>query len=240
MKGRPGLVFGYNAQAVVDDESDLIVAAEVFGDETDNRLLMPMIEEARENTGEVAEETLADSGYDSGAELAKAEEAEVGVLVNLQSPSAQGPYSKESFVYDESSDEFICPQNRRLPLLGVFSPTTGKNYHVGHYRCSPDGCPVRKACTDCVLGRTIKRTEYEPARQRQATKQQSPAKRMLMSFRKEMIERVFGQIKGNQGFRRFLSKTLDGVRAQWALACLAANIHKLHPMWVEGRLQLAG
>ena len=58
-----GVDFGYNAQAVVDSESFLITAAEVVTDESDNELLVDMVEEVKQNLVEAAEETVADGGY---------------------------------------------------------------------------------------------------------------------------------------------------------------------------------
>lgn len=239
MKGRPGMVFGYNAQAVVDHDSDLLVAVDVVNAERDSSLLVPMLQQARDNAGQQAAQNLADSGYVSGEQLAAAEEAQIEVLVNLPAPTNQAPYAKEAFVYDEVQDEYRCPQARRLPLFEIRSPTTGIPYFVGGYRCNPTGCPAHEACTTCAKGRTVTRSEHERAWTRQAQKQQAPAMRRLMDLRKEMIERVFGQIKGNDGFRRFLRRTLESASAEWALACTAFNLRKLYGFWQQGRLSLA-
>jgi len=66
MKSRQGKRLSYNAQAAVDHDSDLIVAADVTNEEDDHRLLVPMIDQVLENTGETAETTSADAGYFSG------------------------------------------------------------------------------------------------------------------------------------------------------------------------------
>ncbi len=58
-----GNKFAYNAQAVVDEASGLIVAADVVVDESDNYQLVPMLEQVKQNVGEVAQQTVADAGY---------------------------------------------------------------------------------------------------------------------------------------------------------------------------------
>lgn len=78
-----GNKFAYNAQAVVDQSSGLIVAADVVVDESDNYQLIPMLEQVKDNVGEVAEQTVADAGYVAITELAKAEAQRLPVLVNL-------------------------------------------------------------------------------------------------------------------------------------------------------------
>ena len=46
-------------------------------------------------------------------------------------------------------------------------------------------------------------------------------------LRKQTVEPVFGQIKQARGFRQFLLRGIDKVRAEWALICTAHNLTKL-------------
>jgi len=46
-------------------------------------------------------------------------------------------------------------------------------------------------------------------------------------LRKQIVEPVFGQIKQARGFRQFLLRGVDKVRAEWALICTAHNLLKL-------------
>jgi IS5 family transposase len=46
-------------------------------------------------------------------------------------------------------------------------------------------------------------------------------------IRKKTVEPVFGQIKENRGFRRFLMRGLERVTFEWALLCTAHNLLKL-------------
>ena len=43
----------------------------------------------------------------------------------------------------------------------------------------------------------------------------------------QIVEPVFGQIKQARGFRQFLLRGLEAVKAEWALICTAHNITKL-------------
>jgi transposase len=52
--------------------------------------------------------------------------------------------------------------------------------------------------------------------------------RKAYAKRKETVEPVFGQIKDVRGFRRFLLRGLDSVKAEWQLICLTRNLLKLY------------
>jgi transposase len=58
---------GYNAQAAVDATAQVIVAAEVTQETTDNRQLLPMLGQVKENLGRKPEAASADAGYWSEA-----------------------------------------------------------------------------------------------------------------------------------------------------------------------------
>ena len=62
----------YNAQAIADAQEGVIVACAATRQETDSGQLVPMIEQARENLGPAATQTLtvADTGYGAGADPA--------------------------------------------------------------------------------------------------------------------------------------------------------------------------
>jgi transposase len=46
-------------------------------------------------------------------------------------------------------------------------------------------------------------------------------------LRKQIVEPVFGQIKQARGFRQFLLRGVEKVRAEWAMICTAHNLSKL-------------
>ncbi len=69
MKTRSGNRPGYNGQAVVDREHQIIVAANVVQDESDNHQLEPMIEEMKRTTGAKPGVVTVDGGYYSPESL---------------------------------------------------------------------------------------------------------------------------------------------------------------------------
>jgi len=63
LKTRRGWTQGYNAQAVADCESQVIVAEDVTQEENDVKQLGPMLDRCEEQSGQRPEEVLADAGY---------------------------------------------------------------------------------------------------------------------------------------------------------------------------------
>jgi transposase len=53
----------YNAQAAVDETAQIIIAADVSANPSDNRELLPMVAAVKKNCGRAAKRILADSGY---------------------------------------------------------------------------------------------------------------------------------------------------------------------------------
>ena len=103
MKGRQGIVAGYNAQAMVSPtETDggatgmLVTAVDVVDAANDNALLVPMVEQAEETMGTKSQMTLADAGYFAASHLEECAPRSAGGSVGVaatvpQRPISQGP-----------------------------------------------------------------------------------------------------------------------------------------------------
>jgi hypothetical protein len=62
LKTKDGFVQGYNAQAAVDADSQVIVAQDVDAQQSDMHHLEPMVEQIRQHTGRLPKEISADAG----------------------------------------------------------------------------------------------------------------------------------------------------------------------------------
>jgi transposase len=245
VKTRSHVVLGYNGQAVVDHDSDLIVAADVTTEQNDLAQLVTMTEKVVETAGRHADNTVADAGYFAGAELDKAEKRRLPVLVaspdeRRNEDDGKGEFAKERFVFDAEQNEYVCPRDTRLTFSHVEKQSTKASmpYDRDVYRCHNRDCPVRDKCTQDKRGRTIRRTPYDGAAERQRARNSEPSAKIALSLRKEIVEHVFGCLKSNDGFRRFTMRGLEAARAQWALLCTAFNLRKLYAHWRSGRLVL--
>jgi transposase len=233
--------FAYNAQAVVDQQGQLIVGADVVTDESDNYQLVPMLEQVKENLGEVADQTVADAGYKATTQLGKAEQNNYSVMVNLHEPTAEEqPYHASRFVYDATKDECICPRGEVLGFERTKLRDKVEPYTVRVYRCSSfESCPVRWQCSSSVEGRTVQIHPDHAALVHQREKQRDEAMRQLLRQRGATVEPVFGWIKEAMGFRRWSFRGLEKTQTQWSVICMAVNLRRLYKHWAEGNLRFA-
>ena len=63
---------------------------------------------------------------------------------------------------------------------------------------------------------------------RMKRKLQTKAGANIYAARKSIVEPVFGQIKHARGYRRFLMRGVEKVKAEWALVCATHNILKMY------------
>jgi len=235
MKCRVGTKFAYNAQAVVDRDSKLIVAADVVTDESDNYQLVPMLEQVEENLGKVADQTVADAGYEAGTEFAKAEDKNYPVLVNSSEP--KGDYHASRFIYDAQKDQCVCPRGEVLPFDSMKPRDKVQRYEVQVYRCqSYESCPVRWQCSASKSGRTVQIHPNYDSLARQREKRKDEQMRALLKQRASIIEPLFGWTKEGFGLRRWTVRGLNKVKTQWTLLCTAMNLRRLHQRWAAGTM----
>lgn len=60
-----------------------------------------------------------------------------------------------------------------------------------------------------------------------AEKLKRGGRRSRYRLRKQVVEPVFGQIKQARGFRQFLLRGLNNIKAEWGIICTAHNLTKL-------------
>jgi len=163
-------VQAYNAQAAVDSQAQVIVAATVSQEENDKKQLVPMLEQVKVLTGSRPQQATADSGYFSEANVTDAKLEGIDLLV----------------VPDRQKHGEEVPVATGPPL--------------------PESSGVAE---------------------RMRSKIRTLEGRAVYKLRKAVVEPVFGQIKEERGFRRFLLRGLAKVQAEWAMICTTHNLLKL-------------
>ena len=84
MKTPDGFQQCYNAQVVVDAQSQVIIAHEVTNTAPDSQRLPPMLKQIEENTGHYPNELTADAGYASEANFTHLAEADIYAVIALR------------------------------------------------------------------------------------------------------------------------------------------------------------
>jgi transposase len=223
--GRGTTEFAYNAQAVVDAEQGVIVAADVTDEATDKHQLVPMLEETENNIGRVALTTVGDSGYHSGEALASAEAMGADVLIAMPRKLRKvHEYHALHFRYDETTDAVTCPRGELLPREGT-KRHRQKPSPIKTYRCRTFGtCPAAAQCSSDPKGRLIEIGPHQGAVDRNRNHTNA---RALLKRRQAIVERAFAEIKEVLGLRRWSAAGLQAVKTQWTMACAAMNLRRI-------------
>ncbi|MFX3624957.1 MAG: transposase [Ectobacillus sp.] len=94
----------------------------------------------------------------------------------------------------------------------------------------PDFRSINRFRSDCTTSRYGRTTQWSPVYDEQKRKVrerlESERGQALYRQRKIDIESVFGQIKQNCGFRRFVLRGLPKISVEWGLICVAHNLLK--------------
>jgi len=228
--------FGYNAQTAVDSKSQIITAAEVVSDNNDNAQLDPMIDAAESNTGRCSEVTLADGGYSSGEQIARAQEKDRDVIMPLPPSSKNAkdnPYHSSCFVYEAARQRVICPQGKELhPLRNAHKAKAGILMFRNTAACK--ACPMRASCTKQKYGRAIEIHPHHVNVQAHRAKMDEDRSKKLYDARAGTVEPPFAWIKIQDQFTRWTVRGLDSARAQWQWICSARNLRKIIKVWQAG------
>lgn len=239
MKTQEGKRLSYNAQAMADDESGMIVAIDVVAEANDMHQLAPMLEEARQTLGGLsAEENLADAGYDCPEQIADATGAGYEILLPMAAEKGD-EFHTVNFKRDADRDIVLCPMGQTLEFERERESRTG-DWMLRVYRCKHGAqCERAAECTKDKRGRAVEMSPWQETTQKQIMKQKDPDKRCKLKRRSKIIEPVFASIKERFGFRRFTAHGPENVKTQWSLACTAYNLSKLYKHWLTGNLKLA-
>jgi transposase len=210
---------------MVDQKIGIIVAADVTVEENDEHQLAPLLEQTKQNTGGFAETTVADSGYHTAQGLGAAEAMGADVLVAVKEKEHQvGPYHVMHFTFDEQTDSVQCPKSQTLTREGT-RHHKDKPYPVNTYRCLVSAaCPVAAECSKDPKGRLI---EIGPDHAAVVRNRQHPNARDLLFQRQIVVERIFAEIKGTLGLRRWSFRGHSKVNSQWSLMCTAMNLRRI-------------
>jgi transposase len=181
---------------------------------------------------------IADSAYGSEENYAFLDENKIGNYLKYSTYHQEqtnkhrtNPYTRDKFLYDEGADTYECPQGRKLVLKQVKEENTVNGYSrtLRVYQCEDcSGCPVAKQCKRGTGDRTIQVNRRLETYRAQARENLSSVRgKLLRILRNIDIESVFGDIKFNQMFSRFLLRGQEKVNIEFGLVGIAHNMKKM-------------
>ncbi len=241
VNGRPSIP-GYNTQLSVDTRSQLIVAADVTDERTDQKQFAVQHQQAEANLGEdLARKYVADAGYHSLEQLAYVKEHRVDAVIADPRPerrrdtshrnaaASASLFDRGMFHYDPQTDSYRCPAGQILRYAWQ-EKQRGRQRRVYEGRVCV-GCKLRTQCirsTNPQRLRTIVRDAQEELAEAMLRKARSPEGHHRLVLRRTSNEPAFGNLKSNLGFRRFNLRGMAKVKGEFLLMCIGHNLSKLH------------
>jgi transposase len=227
---------GYNLQ--MGTEGQFVVGFSVHQRPGDPGCLVPHLQGIKEKLSRLPKKIIADSGYGSEENYAYLHQEHVGNYVKYnafgkeQRPRYKpNPFAADHLEYDPEKDELICPAGKRLTYRYTFYRKTDNGY-LGERRCYEaedcTGCHLKTQCTKAKGNRRVEISFQLKAWRQQASQNlTSDDGKKLRSLRGVEVESVFGRLKEDWGFRRFLLRGIEKVKTEFGLLCIAQNMAKL-------------
>jgi transposase len=227
---------GYNLQ--VSSSEQIIVNYSIHQDCTDSPTFPDHLSQHKELHGEMPLEVIADAGYGSEENYALMDSKGVEAFVkyNMFDKEQQGksklpPFSTEALYYNPQTDTFTCPMGQEMRNIGKYIQLTATGYQrqVSRYQAIKcESCPLRGACHkqkgNRIIEVSLRARKYREDAARRLKTEKGIAHRKKRSYD---IESVFGNIKQNKGFRRFLLRGIEKVEIEAGLVAIAHNIQKI-------------
>lgn len=236
---------GYNIQ--IGTENQFIVGYSLHQRPTDTRTLKPHLEKVKEQLGHLHRIIIADAGYGSEENYAYLEGEQVKAVVKYgtyhkeKTKAWQKDISKiDNWQYDEAEDTWTCAAGQILSFFRESREKTesGFEIHKRHYRsASCADCPLKASCTKASGNREIQVSMEYLRYKKQVREMLSSEEGYALSVRRmHEPESVFGQVKNNQGFRRFLLRGLPKVSLEVGWLSLAHNLLKVGQLSQQNKI----
>jgi len=231
----------YNVQ--IGTENQFVVGFSLHQRAGDTSCLIPHLEGVKQHLGRLPKKIIADAGYGSEENYVYLDDHQLGNFVKYNTFHREQiqhrkpelirkkMFRSESFPYDEQKDEFTCPADHRLTYryTRTYKSDNGFQSQRRMYECDHcQTCLLKVECTQAKGNRRIQMSfRLRQFRAQARSNLLSEQGKALRCKRVTEVETVFGQIKHNQRFRRFMLRGLEKTTIEWGLLCLAHNIKKL-------------
>lgn len=227
---------GYNLQASTNNQ---YITNYTLGQTTaDTTLLKNHIEDHIENYNETPDSITADAGYGSEENYTDLETKHIDAFVKYnyfhkeqkQAKKQPNPFHPDQLYYNKDTDTYYCPMGQTMTNIGSYKrkTKTGFEQTITRYRAQNcNGCPLRSLCHKSEHNRIIERN-YNLIRLKAKAKTKLTSKQGIEKRKQRCwdVEAVFGNIKQNMNFKRFMLRGIDKVNVEIGLIAMAHNLKK--------------
>ena len=240
--------YAYNAQAVVDATSGIIVAADLTNTAPDVGHLPGLVGRVRnlrdvtDLEGAAVTIVSADAGYFSRENIAQdGDGIDLLIAAGRDDPATAailkgGVWPTDVFGYDAARDVWVCPAGqllaRQVTPTGAAGRPAQDRYRANPLDCAP--CPFRVRCVKPGQDHRVLVAQRSRPTGAMRHKMRQPVNRRRYARRKVIVEPVFGQLKENRSFSVLSVRGLALAKAEYLLACVAHNLGKLLRVWPPG------
>lgn len=226
----------YNVQ--ISTENQIITNFSMHQRPGDTATLKPHLEQFENLYNKQSDTVVADSGYGSeqNYEYLENKDIEAYVKYNYFHKEQKRNYKKNPFLpanlyYNKAEDYLICPMGQHMECIGKGKRESelGYKYQVSIYQTQNcTGCPMRSMCFKGKNNRKIE-LNHKLIHYRNQAKEKLTSELGLYhrSMRPIEPEAVFGHIKFNNKFNRFILRGLEKVEVEFGLVAISHNLRKL-------------
>lgn len=227
---------GYNVQ--ISTSGQYIVNYSTHPNPTDTVTLKKHLEQHLKSYGSLPKTLTADAGYGSQENYQYLEEVSVEAFVKYgyfdkeQSTRDQSkrPFTTDKLYYNKDKDQYTCPMGQPMNLTGIIRQKTSTGFEQSIHRYQAKNCsrcPLNGSCHKSKDNRIIE-VNHNLNRHKQRASQLLNSEQGTYHRKRRPVdvEPVFGNIKQNHGFRRFMLRGKEKVSIEWGLLCIAQNLRK--------------
>jgi transposase len=226
---------GYNVQ--ISTNSQFVVNYSLHPNPTDTKTLIPHLKQHKKLYGTLPQVQIADAGYGSEQNYQYLDKHQIEAYVkpadfdrkqrNNYNPN---PFNSDQLKYDADRDIYLCPSGTSMKNIGQRQKKEGgilKTYTM--YKAKGcRNCPLRSACHK-QKGNRIIYINHQGRQLKQKAFDRLKTEQGIVYRKKRPVdvEPVFGNIKYNKNFKRFLLKGINKTEIEWGLLCIAHNLKKI-------------
>ena len=227
----------YNVQ--ISTNNQIITNYTVHQNPTDTKTLKPHLESFRDAYAMLPNEITADAGYGSEENLEYLEQNNVEAFVKYNyfdreqksKDKAKGVFHPDNLYYNDEQNCYYCPIGQKMYFIGNQSDKTDAGYIkiISRYRAQNcQGCPLRCICHKSAGNRIIEVSHRLNELKFKVRERLYSEKGIIHRKRRPVdVEPVFGMIKSNRNFKRFMLRGLEKVGIEFGLLAISHNLKKI-------------